>query len=769
MNSNHYSEFLRQTISNVSRRGFLKGVGAGAFVLAISPAIGKGADAPKYAGAGMANGIRDDAKIFIAIGEDGTVTITNIRAEMGQGIRTGIALAIADELEADMAKVKVVQAEANEAKYGNQDTDGSRSTRHHFAIWRHMGATARTMLHEAAAAQWKVPVAQVTSYNHEVMHKASGRKLGYGALATAAAAMTVPANGAVKLKHPSEFRYIGTGKVKLVDLWDITTGHTTYGQDVRLPGMLYASIARAPVHFGTLDSYDDSETMKVPGVVKVVKIDPVPGPALFLPKAGVAVIAKNTWAAMQGRDALKIKWVDGDNKTYSSDTYRASLEESVRKPALVLRNDGDAMADLASAPKKVTAEYYIPHLAHVPMEPPAATAVVADGKAEIWACVQGPQAAVGFTAQRLGLKPENVTVHQTLLGGGFGRKSKVDFAVEAALLSQAMGGTPVKNVFSREDDIHNDYLHTVSAERIEAGMDASGKVTSWLHRSAAPSMIAIFDPTLKHEHPIEIGMGLLDMPFAIPNVRIENPEAVAHTRIGWFRSVSNVPHAFASQSFVAEMAVAAGKDQKDFLLALLGPDRKMNNKTDFKDGWNYGEDPEKYMYETARLRKVIETVAKAANWGKSMPKGTGMGIAAHRSFASYTAAVIQVDMRDGNLVIPRVDIAVDAGPTPNPDRVRAMMEGSVIMGVGLATQGEISFKDGRVEQSNFDTFKVTRIDGSPREIVVHIIPEADWSKPLGGVGEPGLPPIAPALCNAIFNATGKRIRTLPIRDQLGVA
>ncbi len=453
--------------------------------------------------------------------------------------------------------------------------------------------------------------------------------------------------------------------------------------------------------------------------------------------------------------------------SYNSKAYRAELEAAARKPGLVVRDDGDVEAAFKSADKIITGEYYLPHLAHASMEPPAATANFADGKVEVWAPVQSPGGTRDDLAKTLEIPVENVTVNVTLLGGGFGRKSKCDFVLEAALLSRAVGA-PVKVQWTREDDLRHDFLHTVSAERIEAGLDKSGKVIAWRHRSAAPTILSTFVAKSVHEFPIELGMGFVDLPFQIANIRCENPEVAAHTRIGWFRSVSNIPHGFAVQSMVAEIAQATGRDPKDMLLELIGEPRIVKLNDSVKEFWNYGEPLESYPIDAGRLRGVVELVADKGEWGRKVPKGHGLGIAAHRSFVSYVATIVEVSVSDkGDLRVERVDTAIDCGTFVNPERIQSQIEGAAIMGLSLAKHGEISFKNGRVVQGNFDGFPVVRIDEAPLVTNVHIMP-ADADKPPSGVGEPGVPPFAPALINAIFAATGKRIRSLPIGKQLAI-
>jgi isoquinoline 1-oxidoreductase subunit beta len=757
------------TIANVSRRKLLKGVaGTGVFVLAAQfPAI-RGAMAYATGAANMPHGVVTNPHVFVSIAKDGMVSIVAHRAEMGNGAaRTSLPMIVADEMDADWSRVRVVQSPGDEETYGNQDTDGSRSVRHFIQPMRQIGAGARKMLEIAAAKHWGVDPNEVVARFHEVVHTPSGKKIGYGDVAEVAAGLAVPGPDTLNLKDPSAFRYIGKGNVTIVDLFDITTGKATYGQDVRLPGMLYAVVARPPVVLGKVASFDASAAMNVPGVVKVVTIDGTPPPVKYSPLGGVAVIAKNTWAALKGREALKITWDDGPNASFDSVAYKAMLEEHVRKPGRLERNEGDVDSALKSAAKVITAEYYSPHLAHATMEPPAATARRTGDKWEIWTSVQSPGGARDDIAKMLGLDAKNVTLYETLLGGGFGRKSKWDFATEAVLLSKAMDGAPVKVVWTREDDIHHDFYHTVTAERLEAGVDNDNKVVAWRHRSAAPSFMALFTPDPKYPGKIELGMGFVDTPFNVPNVRLESGEAQMHVRVGWFRSVNNVAHAWAIQSFVAEIAHELGRDPKDMLLELIGPPRIVTApEKATTPWWNYGEPYDVYRIDTARLRRVTELAAEKAGWGKKLPPGHGLGIAAHRSFVSYIASVVEVAVDDkGNLTVPRVDTAIDCGFYVNPERIRSQIEGAAVMGLSLAKYGEITLKNGRVEQSNFHDYQVVRHDESPTVTNTYIV-ENSIDVPSSGVGEPGVPPFTPAICNAIFAATGKRIRRLPIGNQL---
>ena len=741
-----------------SRRGFLGRIfSAGALVIG-TPLLSTLAKAQQAAASGDAKAW--EPSVYLGIERDGTVTIVAHRSEMGTGCRTGLPMIVADELEADWSRVKVVQA-PGDVKYGSQDTDGSCSVRDFYDALRTAGASARNMLERAAAGKWGVPDEECQGQNHFVVHKKTGRKLAYGDLVPLAATVTAPSQNAVRLKTPDQFRYIGKD-VPIVDLSDIITGKAVFGIDARMEGMVYASIERPPVLGSTLKSCDDSEAKQVKGVQQVVQLDLAKPPYGFKALGGAVVIADNSWAALQGRKKLKLDWNLGEHAAYDSAAYKTVLLETARKAGRVARDFGNVDTEFAKGGKIHEASYYTPMLAHAPMEPPAAVAEFKSGKVLISAATQNPQAVQDTVAKALGIAKEDVLCHVTLLGGGFGRKSKPDYCAEAALLSKQVG-KPVKIVWSREDDIHFDYFHSPAAMYMKAAVDEKGHPTAWLQRSVFPP-IASQNNLAEQYGGFQLGMGWTDIPYPIPNLRVENGPAQAHVRIGWLRSVSNIYHAFAVQSFTDELAAAAGRDRVEYLLQLIGDPRTIQfNKEGMKQG---GAGNPKFPFDTARLRNVIDLVAQKSGWAnRSKPSGgRALGIAAHRSFLTYVATVVEVEVnRNGDVRIPRVDIAVDAGRVIDPDRVKAQFEGAAVFGTSIALMGEVTASEGRIQQRNFDGYPVARMNQAPRIVNVYIV-NSDAAP--AGVGEPGVPPIAPAICNAIFAATGKRIRELPVKKQL---
>ena len=742
------------TIENVSRRGFLQGMlSASAFVL-----CARIVPRPLWAEAAGASPTIDTTAfhpgMFVGIQSDGTVFIVAHRSEMGNGVRTSLPRILADELDADWSRVKVIQGDGDE-RYGSQDTDGSHSVREFFDAMREAGATARLMLVRAAAQQWGIPESQcVADPVHVVSDKSSSRKMGYGELAAIAAKLPVPKKEELKLKSPQEWRYIGK-PAPGSDVSDICSGKPLFGMDVRVDGMLYAAIAHPPVLGGKVKSVDDSATLKVTGVKKTIPIDPFTPPHAFQPLGGVAVIADNTFAAFKGRNRLKIEWDNGSHAAYTSAEYKKQLQETARQAGKVIHTVGDPDAEFAKGGTIFEAEYFAPHLAHASMEPPVAVADVQADKVTVWSPTQNPQGVQEQVAKALGLKKEDVTCHVTFLGGGFGRKSKPDYAVEAAVLSKKTG-KPVKVVWSREDDIKFDYFHSVAAMYIKAALDDTGKPKAWLQRSVFPPIGSSFEKDAVYSGAGEMSQGWSVSPFDIPNFRSENGQATAHIRIGWLRSVANIYHAFAVQTFANELAYHANRDPYDYLLTLMGSGHIVEEGTQGPPGM-----ADKYPFDTARLRRVAELAAGKANWGKKKSgKGSGMGMAVHRSFLTYVATVVEVEVDNtGAIRIPHVTTAVDAGIVANPEMVRQQFEGAAVFGTSIARTGEITATNGAIDQSNFFDYPVARMNDAPYQVDVHIV---ESTAPPAGAGEPGVPPFVPALCNAVFAATGKRVRELPL-------
>ncbi len=746
------AQLRESAIKKIDRRTFLKatGISATGIVLGLQWACTPSEPAAIFS-----------PNVYLTLNSDGSVVIVAHRQEMGTGIRTGLPMIIADEMEADWSRVTIVQAPGDEAKYGNQNTDGSFSVRMFFEPMRKAGATARMMLEQAAANTWKVDAGECKALNHEVVHT-SGKKLSFADLAAEAAKVTVPAEDTVVLKKKADWKYIGK-EVKLYDTPDIVKGTAVYGIDVIKPGMKHAVILRCPVAGGKVKSYSDAEAKEVTGVVKIFEMVASGFPADFhAPQGGIVVVADSTWAAIKARKALQVEWDLGSNGDYDSTAYLNDLKVKVKKKGDVRRASGDSDKVMRSAASKLESTYVTQHLSHAPMEPPNATALFKDGKCELWAPVQSPQWVRGSVAKSLSLDAANVTINVTLLGGAFGRKSKPDFAVEAALIAKEMDGVPIKVTWTREDDLTHDFYHACSVQHIQVAFDNKKNVTGWIHRSAFPPIGGTTSTNEISPSGGELQLGMVDFPYSVPNTSFEAIESPARTRIGWLRSVSNIQHAFAVGTMLDEIANHRNIDPVKNLLELLGPDR-MIPFNEYMEGFeNYGEPLDTFPWSTARMRNVIELVAEKSGWGKELPKGQGLGIAVHKSFLTYVACVVRVAVDDNaKIAIPEVHYAVDCGQVVNRNAVVQQFKGGFVFALGGAMKGSISFKEGRSQQTNFDTYEIARMKDAPHSIQVHLVENDE--RPTG-VGEPPVPPVAAALSNALFAATGKRYRDIPFRD-----
>ncbi|SHM75800.1 xanthine dehydrogenase family protein molybdopterin-binding subunit [Polaribacter sp. KT 15] len=688
-----------------------------------------------------------EPNLFVQIDTAGTITLIASRSEMGQGIRTSLASAIADELEADWQYVKVKQATGHE-KYGNQNTDGSRSVRTRLELMRKMGAAAKMMLISAAATKWNIAEKDCKAENHFIINTLTNDKLFYGDLVALASQLEVPKEATIQLKKVADFKYIGK-TLKSVDLKGFTTGTATYGIDVRIPNMQFAAVARCPVAFGSVKSFKKNKAEKVAGVSQIIALERRTPPTgkFFGMFGGVAVVANNTWAAFQGKLALDIEWNYGDNATYNTEEFKQTLTERVHKRGkLVPGGNGNVHTAFKHADQVVEATYHVPFLVHAPMEVPNATAWFQNDKIEVWAPVQDPQTARSELAHFFEIPIENITINVTFLGGGFGRKSKSDFVVEAVTISKKINA-PVQVVWTREDDIQHSFYHATSTQYLKGSL-LNGKVTGWLQRVGFPSIVSSFKPLSDYASGFELGQGFTKNPYQIPNFRLENVKAEANLRIGWLRSVVHIHSGFGNNSFVDELAFAGNIDPVQIHLDLLSKETPSLEKTALQ-------------YRTNRMIAVLKQTAKMANWGKKLPKNHGMGVAIHYSFYSYVATIVEVSVIDKKVKIENVFTTIDCGLALNKDNIKNQLEGAAIFGMSLAMYGKISTENGAVKQHNFFDYQMARMQDAPN-IHIHIMDK--MHEPPTGVGEPGVPVMAPAICNAIFKATGQRVRSLPLTN-----
>jgi isoquinoline 1-oxidoreductase beta subunit len=738
--------------SIVPRRVFLKSSAAAGAALLLPFHLPGKPRTRQVSGSSAAHSFSPNA--WLELSTDGNVRIWCGKSEVGQGVRTSLPMLVAEELSCDWRRVHVLQADLD-PKYGDQLTGGSGSVRNSYGNLRKAGAAAREMLISAAAAQWNVPRSECRAESGFAIHAHTQRKLAFEQLLAAASALPTPADP--PLKNPADFTLIGK-PTRRTDTKLKITGAAQFGIDTRVPGMLIASVERSPVYGGTPRRFNTDEVKSAPHVRAVLEVKSAhlthqfgetsgPGSRNYS-CAGVAVVADSTWAAVQARKLLKVEWNEHPSASETTASLREKMLRLASEPGAVIRSDGDFDKAQAVAAKKIEAAYEVPFLAHATMEPVNCTAHVRGDSCELWAPTQIPGAAADSVASALGFPREHVKVHVTFIGGGFGRRLIQDYAVEAAFLSRDVGA-PVQVVWSREDDIRHDFYRPAACHVLQAGLDAQGQLVSWRHRGSSPSMEAFYNGTgISPQAAAQVDS--VDFPaLFIPNFRLEFSVAESGMPLGYWRSVDASGNQFVLSSFFDEAAQAAGRDSVEFLLATLGPARRISA--------GGGE-----TIDVGRRRAVIELAAEKSGWHKPLTAGRGRGISATFGWGSYVAQVAEVtcEAKTGAVHVDRVVCAVDCGTVINPLGVKAQMEGAINFGLTQALKSEITVSAGRVEQSNFNDYEVLRMRDAPLVIEVHIVPSAE---PPGGCGEPGVPAAAPALANAIFAATGKRLRRLPIR------